>query len=600
MRRQAIALFLIAAPLAHGAPMLATGQNSTTPAAATSTQIMLFNTTPAGSYQVRRNGAAIGVTLSSPSGGVVYDTSANPGDRFEFLLTGLDPVTPARPTGFAAAGNSEGCVVVSWAPPSSTDYVTQYSLLWRTGAGAYTDSVQIDGVEIAKGTAWVSTQCGFASGAYVFALRAHNSFDLWSPVSASSSTAIGNQDTQGPTPPTNVRVTEGTPGCASITWTRSSDATIAGYRVFFGNRPRSQAAYPDSIEAGNAAAANRCGFTAGNYYFSVRAYTSTGVMSAYSNEAMLAARGADTTAPTIAQRAPAAGATGVPLNAQVYFVASDDRTGVDPASIVVTLNGQSQDVSTSATAGGLAVQCDPAQDFAPNTDIEVEVTVADKATPPNVAVRTWSFRTGTAAVTDTEAPAIAALSPAPDTEGVDSRPTIEVRIRDAGLGVNLSSLVLEVGGEGVSFTIEGTPADARIRYRPASSFLPQATVNVRVEACDRAGTPNCATLDYHFAVGAALASLEGPGAIVPDGYWAHDPARELEIRNLPRNWCVRIFDTSGATVRRHESTAEGATWSWNFRNDEGRRVAPALYLVRVTDAGGAVQRSGRFLVQSAQ
>jgi hypothetical protein len=61
---------------------------------------------------------------------------------------------------------------------------------------------------------------------------------------------------------------------------------------------------------------------------------------------------------------------------------------------------------------------------------------------------------------------------------------------------------------------------------------------------------------------------------------------------------VRIFDTSGATVRRHENQAIGATWWWDFRNDGGQRVAPALYLVRITDAAGAVQRSGRFLVQS--
>jgi hypothetical protein len=95
-------------------------------------------------------------------------------------------------------------------------------------------------------------------------------------------------------------------------------------------------------------------------------------------------------------------------------------------------------------------------------------------------------------------------------------------------------------------------------------------------------------------------AMEGQGAIVPDGYWANDPARELEVRDLPGNWCVRIFDTSGSAVRFYRNPVEGTTWLWNFRNDNGELVAPALYLVRVTDPSGTVQRSGRFLVQSGR
>jgi hypothetical protein len=106
------------------------------------------------------------------------------------------------------------------------------------------------------------------------------------------------------------------------------------------------------------------------------------------------------------------------------------------------------------------------------------------------------------------------------------------------------------------------------------------------------------SLDYRFTVASANAALTGKGAIVPDGFWANDPSRQLEIRNLPSRWTVRIFDTAGSSVRRHENHEEGATWTWNFTNDNGQRVAPALYLVRVTDSSGAVQRRGRFLVQS--
>jgi hypothetical protein len=190
-----------------------------------------------------------------------------------------------------------------------------------------------------------------------------------------------------PAPPTHLSVRETTPGCASVSWTRSSEPEVAGYRVYFGTRPRTQAAYTDSLDAGSAANANQCGLGQGNYYFAVRAYTASGAMSAYTRE--LALRAADT---------PIA---------------------------------------------------------------------------PHVA-------------------------------------------------------------------------------------------------------------------------------IVPDGYWLNDISRPLEVRDLPARWTVRIFDTSGACVRRHENATEGATWTWDFHNERGTRVAPALYLVCVTDGAGAVQRRGRFLVQAAR
>jgi hypothetical protein len=72
------------------------------------------------------------------------------------------------------------------------------------------------------------------------------------------------------------------------------------------------------------------------------------------------------------------------------------------------------------------------------------------------------------------------------------------------------------------------------------------------------------------------------------------------IRALPARWIVRIFDTSGACVPPATTNqTDDPPWTWDFHNEQGARVAPALYLVRVTDAAGAVQRSGRFLVQSA-
>jgi hypothetical protein len=463
-------------------------------AAAANTQILLFNQTPSAGYSVRRNNVSAGTILATSKGALVYETNATAGDSFEFMMSGVTPVSPV--------------------------------------------------------------------------------------------------------PPTNVNVAETSLGCASITWTTSSDPTVARYRVFFATHSRSTSAYTDSIDAGNAANAERCALPAGNYYFAVRAYTGAGAASAYSKEVTLAARGADLAAPTIAQRSPAAGATGVPLNASIYFVASDDKTGVDAQSISIQVNGATCPFSTSPATGGIAVQCDPASDFAANSDVQVVISIADRATPPNVAERSYSFHTGTSATIDSDAPLAGAASPASGASGVDPAAGIDVRLDDPGMGVDFSSIVLSVNGTTVAFSVSGDPAHAHIRHQPAHPFAAESAVRVHVDACDRAQPPHCVTLDYEFTVGTANAAIAGRGAIVPDGYWVNDPARPLEVRDLPGRWAVRIFDTAGAVVRRHESQSDGSTWQWDFRNENGQRVAPALYLVRVTDSSGAVQRSGRFLVQS--
>jgi hypothetical protein len=181
---------------------------------------------------------------------------------------------------------------------------------------------------------------------------------------------------------------------------------------------------------------------------------------------------------------------------------------------------------------------------------------------------------------------------------VDPSAPIDVRLDDPGMGVDFSSVILSVNGNTVTFAVSGDPAHAHIRYQPPHPFIAQSTVHVHVDACDRAQPPHCTSLDYQFTVGSANATTAGRGAIVPDGFWANDPERPLEIRDLPGHWAVRIFDTAGALVRRHLAGDDGTTWQWDFKNENGQRVAPALYLVRVSDSSGAVQRSGRFLVQS--
>jgi len=594
-----IVLFAALAGAATSAPAAGKASAGSQPAAG-NTQFLIFDLAPAGNYTIRKNGAAAGSQVASPAASITLEDVTQTGDTYVFTLTGIQPVTPGGPSGLVATGRTDGCVVLSWNNAAGNDYVTDYALLWGRDPGVYTDSLPIDRLDIVKGTTKSThTRCGMQTGTFHFALRAHNSFDRWSALSAPSTATISNQNTAGPVPPTNVRVTEPSLGCAQVTWNRLSDPTVTGYRMYFGTQRRSQAAYTDSVDAGNTTTASRCALAAGTYYFAVRSYTGTGTFSGYSTEVTLVAQGTDVAAPNISQRSPAPGATGVPLNANIFFVLTDDKTGVSSSSIQVLANGVAITPSLTPASNGYAVQCNPAADFPPNTDVLVEMTASDRANPANVMSRNWTFRTGSTAANDVTAPTLQAVSPGPGAIGVEGRPTIVVSLADAGLGVDFATVELRVNGTLVAFTVDGTPSSAEIRYRPATGFGSGSEVRVDVEACDRAAVQNCATpLVFTFTVGTDLAS--STGAIVPDGFWADDPNRPLEVRNLPRSWMVRIFDATGVAVRRFQSSADGFTWSWDFTNDTGQRVAPALYLVRVTDGSGAVHSAGRFLVQSEQ
>ncbi|HXV13716.1 MAG TPA: Ig-like domain-containing protein [Candidatus Krumholzibacteria bacterium] len=607
MVRHGFALILVTAMLANAQPSGAADSAkkpvSKSVTAAGNTQFLMFGMQPAGNYEVRQNTTLDRSVVASPLGSVDMDDVTGVGDTYVFTLTGVEPVTPGTPTGFAAAGSTNGCATLSWNAPPTAEYVTDYTLLWRRTGTVFTDSAQVSLTDIVQaGSRWSTTRCGFANGTYTFAIRAHNAFDLWSGRSNEASATVTNENTQGPPPPTGIAGTENPVGCLRVSWTRVGDPTVTGYRMYFATRPRSQGAYTDSVDvSGTTSVASRCGLSAGTYFASVRSFTGAGLMSIYSSEVSVTLQGPDVTPPVVSQRDPASGATNVARNTGIFFVVTDARSGVDAASIVVRVNGIQETPVTTATTSGYAVSVDPAADLPANTAITVQVTAADRAPTPNVLTTSWTFTTGASASNDVLAPTIAAVTPLANATGVSASGAIEVDISDSGLGVALGSVQLIINGSNVAFTVQGTPASVRITHRPASPFTAGAQVSVRVEACDRASTSNCAVpFEYSFTVaGSNLAS--GTGDIVPDGYWAGDPARPLEVRNLPRAWTVRIFDAAGFTVRRFENTgSDGANWTWDFANDGGQRVAPALYLVRVTDSSGSLQRAGRFLVQSGR
>jgi len=127
---------------------------------------------------------------------------------------------------------------------------------------------------------------------------------------------------------------------------------------------------------------------------------------------------ADTTAPTVTARAPAAGATGVAQTANVTATFSEPVQGVSGTTFRLrnTLNGLN--VPATVTMSGNTATLTPTSPLANNTQYTATLTggataIRDLAGNP-LATTTWSFRTAL----DTTAPTIVSRSPAPGATGV--------------------------------------------------------------------------------------------------------------------------------------------------------------------------------------
>jgi len=509
---------------------------------------------------------------------------------------------PPTPTGFNAANSNVGCADLSWVTPAPGDNINRYELAWGPSSGQYTSSVLVDvGDVTSQGGISSYSHCLPDTGYYCFVLRARNDYDLWSANSSESCERITSGLAQPPSPPTNVSATETDFGTATLSWNDVGDPSVAGYMAYYGSQP---VAYTDSLDAQSNTSVEIPGFAAGTYYFAVKSYTGTGERSAYSAQVPLAMAGIDDVAPHIPLTTPVNGAMDVPVNSLIYFVIADDKEGVDQSTVTVRVNGTPYtSLAFSGDPGEYSVVVTPPQNFPDLSPIDVEVTASDLASPPNQMVLMWSFETADNTVTDGDAPTYSGAQPADGATNVAADTDVSVTVSDAVMGVDVGSIVFYVNDAAVNFSTQGGPFDVTLVYDNANGFSPGSQVDVRVTACDLASPPNCSELsNYSFTV-ASISQTPPDGdemaLVVPDGFWANDPARPLEVRNLPISWTVRIFDTAGRRVREYTNNeTDGLNWSWDFSNDHGQRVARAMYLVRITTSDGKVHSSGRFLVQS--
>lgn len=316
---------------------------------------------------------------------------------------------PATPTiGTATGGNASADV--TWTPAATGEPASSFDIQVLVGG------VQDGALRTAPASDTSAHITGLANGTtYTFKVRAVGAFG------ASAFSAESNAVTPAavaPSAPTIGTATAGV-GSASVTWTAPANnggSPVTGYLIQARNAANTVVG---STTAGpGATSATVTGLNAGAVVrLRVRASNAVGdsPFSADSNAVTVLA---DTTAPTVAARAPAAGATGVAQTANVTATFSEPVQGVSGTTFRLRNTLTGLNVPATVTTSGNTATLTPTSPLANNTQYTATLTggataIRDLAGNP-LATTTWNFRTAL----DTTAPTIVSRSPAPGATGV--------------------------------------------------------------------------------------------------------------------------------------------------------------------------------------
>jgi|GEM_PF-2425022 len=165
--------------------------------------------------------------------------------------------------------------------------------------------------------------------------------------------------------------------------------------------------------------------------------------------------GVDSVAPVIANSSPANDSIGQAQQPVVSATLSDAFSGVDPASLCMTLDGTALVASYDPATGKVAAV--PASALADGWH-DVVVTAADLV--GNQGSNGWRFGV------DTTPPTITALTPATGATVNESQPTLSAILADSFSGVDSSSIELKLNGVAVPFTYDA--ATGKVAGAPAA------------------------------------------------------------------------------------------------------------------------------------
>jgi hypothetical protein len=213
----------------------------------------------------------------------------------------------------------------------------------------------------------------------------------------------------------------------------------------------------------------------------------------------------DTKAPVITVVAPAGGSYTCSLP-EVAASYSDGGSGIDPASVRISVDGI--DVTSSASVTQTGITYAPASPIADGTHT-ASVTVSDNA--GNTATATWSF------YVDTEGPELIAFVPGGI---IMSSNTFNVWLmfRDNVSGVNASSAAMAVDGTLVAFVTNINPSTGACSFSYSGTFA-DGTHTASVTVSDNAGNLAAASIGFSVDTSApAITDISPPdGSLTASG-----------------------------------------------------------------------------------
>ena len=248
---------------------------------------------------------------------------------------------------------------------------------------------------------------------------------------------------------------------------------------------------------------------------------------------------ADSVPPYVTPLYPSAGSSGIPVDSDVTFYISDDVDGVDINTVQVNINGMSYSNNNgsffySGTPLEYIITINPPMNFTYDDLIEIQVDAADLEDPANVMTTySYSFQT----IEDLQPPYIGGLDPEAGEISVPQETDIEFIIFDSGIGVNLTSVVVEIEGvtythNNSSFFYTGNANAYQIVIDVPVDFELAEIVTVSINASDLNGI-SMSTFEYSFEI---IYDIQPPFT----GEWEPEPdADEVSVNT---NVSFNIYD----------------------------------------------------------
>lgn len=190
---------------------------------------------------------------------------------------------------------------------------------------------------------------------------------------------------------------------------------------------------------------------------------------------------------------------------------------------------------------------------------------------------------------DTLPPYLDQIAPPKDAKRVPADTSIVFHIKDAGYGVNASSIRLWVAGEEIinlSSSIDGSSNDYKITYAPPTNFPWGERIVVRVFAQDIASPPNEMDTTYSFVIEPGPAVNLANASVFPNPYKPYQGQTFVTFDGLTAQARIEVFTIMGEKIYSADETDGDGKSVWNVVNDSDKKLASGVYICRITNNKG--------------